>query len=217
MTVTRVQHSRITGAGGVPAAGDLAVGELFLNLTDVSLFTKDGSTVISFIPKGIIVDWYGLAATVPTGWQICDGTGDTPNLSDKFIWSADIDADVGDIGGATTDVSTSDGAHDHSGAVGNTTLAASQIPSHYHDLWQTDSENTTPNLTNSNYPTKWNVPGAPDNAYSIHGTGTTPYQGRSQSIGGGGSHNHSIGNQAAHSHTVDILPPYHRLYKIMKL
>jgi len=33
------------------------------------------------IPIGTVVMWYGLAGTVPAGWQICDGTNGTPNMS----------------------------------------------------------------------------------------------------------------------------------------
>jgi len=30
---------------------------------------------------GIIVLWYGTAGSVPTGWEVCDGSGTTPDLS----------------------------------------------------------------------------------------------------------------------------------------
>ena len=33
----------------------------------------------------MIMLWYGSAATVPTGWTICDGYGETPNLVGKFV------------------------------------------------------------------------------------------------------------------------------------
>jgi len=35
----------------------------------------------TIIPAGTIVMWYGLAATVPAGWVICDGNNGTPNMS----------------------------------------------------------------------------------------------------------------------------------------
>ena len=35
----------------------------------------------TIIPAGTVVMWYGLAATVPAGWVICDGNNGTPNMS----------------------------------------------------------------------------------------------------------------------------------------
>lgn len=45
----------------------------------------------SFPPGGIIM-WSGTIATIPTGWQLCDGTLGTPDLRNKFIIAADADA-----------------------------------------------------------------------------------------------------------------------------
>ena len=43
------------------------------------------------IPKGSIIMWSGAIASIPPGWQICDGTNGTPDLRDKFIVGADQD------------------------------------------------------------------------------------------------------------------------------
>jgi hypothetical protein len=39
----------------------------------------------SYIPQGGIIMWTGI--TPPTGWALCDGTNETPDLRDKFILS----------------------------------------------------------------------------------------------------------------------------------
>ena len=64
------------------------------------------------IPQGSIIMWYGASNTVPTGWQICDGTNGTPNLRDKFIVGA----------GSTYPVTTSGGSAD------------AVVVSHTHDI-----------------------------------------------------------------------------------
>ena len=200
----------------MPAAGDLAVGELFLNLTDASLFTKDGSTVISLIPKGLIVYWYGTIAQVPTGWAICDGTNGTPDLRDTFIYTAAIDGDVGTTGGATTDTSSTDGDHNH-GSTGGTAINIADLPAHTHKLFvNQDDGNPTPGMSASQQVNNRNESG--DNRkYVLEGSSGSATYGDSGSTGSNSTHSHTTSNGGDHSHTVDILPPYHRLHKIMKL
>lgn len=38
--------------------------------------------------KGIIVLWGGAIADIPAGWGLCDGSGERPDLRDKFIIGA---------------------------------------------------------------------------------------------------------------------------------
>lgn len=74
----------------------------------------------NIMPIGSIIMWYGTSASVPTGWQICDGTNSTPDLRNRFIIGAD--ADNGSIptssvtGSATSTGGTKDAivvTHDH--------------------------------------------------------------------------------------------------------
>ena len=37
------------------------------------------------MPKGAIVMWSGAINALPTGWALCDGTNETPNLCGRFI------------------------------------------------------------------------------------------------------------------------------------
>jgi microcystin-dependent protein len=60
---------------------------------------------------------FGPSGTIPTGWQLCDGTNSTPDLRDRFIVGAGSTYSAGNTGGANT-----------------VTLATSEIPSHAHGV-----------------------------------------------------------------------------------
>lgn len=57
------------------------------------------------IPIGMIMMWSGSVASIPFHWQLCDGTGGTPDLRDKFIVGAGNSYNPGVTGGAVD--------HDH--------------------------------------------------------------------------------------------------------
>jgi microcystin-dependent protein len=68
------------------------------------------NTLNSFIPIGSIILWYGDAGTIPTGWQLCDGSTltlpngvvyPTPDLRNRFVVGAGVNYSVGDTGGST--------------------------------------------------------------------------------------------------------------------
>lgn len=60
---------------------------------------------------------FGPSGTIPTGWQLCDGTNSTPDLRDRFIVGAGSTYSAGNTGGANT-----------------VTLATTEIPAHLHSL-----------------------------------------------------------------------------------
>lgn len=55
--------------------------------------------------KGMIVMWSGAIVDIPDGWALCDGTGGTPDLTDRFVIGAGGAYNPDDTGGAV--------AHDH--------------------------------------------------------------------------------------------------------
>ena len=70
------------------------------------------------IPLGSAIMWYGNAASIPDGWQICDGTNGTMDLRDCFIYGASADTDLLVRGGRETHVHAGGtvaegGAHTH--------------------------------------------------------------------------------------------------------
>ena len=55
------------------------------------------------MPSRGIIMWSGTAADIPTGWALCDGTGGTPDLTDRFILGAGKAYQPGATGCAATD------------------------------------------------------------------------------------------------------------------
>jgi hypothetical protein len=54
------------------------------------------------LPAGIILLWSGSIVSIPPGWAICDGTGGTPDLRDRFIVGSGTTYNPGNTGGADT-------------------------------------------------------------------------------------------------------------------
>jgi len=85
--------------------------------------TKYATTafVQSVLPRGMIMMWNSTAATIPTGWQLCNGTNGTPDLRGQFI--------VGSTGDATGSYRTGT-----SGGAAGVALSVNNLPTHTHDL-----------------------------------------------------------------------------------
>jgi len=87
------------------------------NTTDVATT----AFVQSVLPRGMIMMWNSTAATIPTGWQLCNGTNGTPDLRGQFI--------VGSTGDATGAYFTG-----NTGGATGVALSTSNLPTHTHDL-----------------------------------------------------------------------------------
>ncbi len=84
-----------------------------------------GSVQNDSLPIGSIVIWSGTVASIPVGWQLCDGTNGTPDLRDKFVVGARQDSG----GVAVTGVS---GALTKIGGEAKHTLTIVEMPPHTH-------------------------------------------------------------------------------------
>jgi microcystin-dependent protein len=183
--------------------------------------TTDDSTTIAttgftqalmqaILPAGVITMWSGSILSIPAGWALCDGTGGTPDLRNRFIVGAGDDYSVADNGGEAhstlttaelpghthTGTTDADGAHSHFVANGDTVNA------------------TTSALSSSNTIGKNGSQAATSFNYLLGGTSTTANQGLTD-------------EEAAHSHTFTTAstgdgdafenrPPYFALAYIMK-
>ena len=74
----------------------------------------DGSNLSSVpgVPSGAIILWSGASNAIPSGYVLCDGNNNTPNLQDRFVVGA----------GNTYAVDATGGSKD------------ATLPSHYHNF-----------------------------------------------------------------------------------
>ena len=64
--------------------------------------TQINTASTHYVPTGGIIMWSGSVLNIPTGWALCDGTGNTPNLQDRFVVGAGQTYAAGDTGGANS-------------------------------------------------------------------------------------------------------------------
>lgn len=192
-TVTRAQEG--TAAKAFPSGSPVE-----LRLTAQSIL--DAITIA--LPRGIITMWAGAADNVPSGWHLCDGTANTPDLRNRFIVGAGNSYAPGNTGGAlsyTPTVTVNVAGTDVQ--VGYHTLTEAEIPPHSHRMQ---------NMHYQGNPDNW------DAGNTVLSGGNDLWSG---ATGGGRGHNHPITDHG-HAHTasasaVDSRPPYYALAFIMKL
>ena len=61
------------------------------------------------VPIGGIINWSGAIVDIPDNWQLCDGTGGTPDLRNEFVVGAGDTYAVDDTGGASVHTHTPGG------------------------------------------------------------------------------------------------------------
>ena len=107
-------------------AKDLQTGALTIpgNLTVTGTISGNGITssnnVFNLLPKGIILSYY--STNPPSGWVLCDGTNNTPDLKGRFILGS----------GQGTGLTNRN--HNDKGGTETHTLTIDEIPSHTHDI-----------------------------------------------------------------------------------
>jgi hypothetical protein len=80
------------------------------------------------VPSGCIVIWSGSSGSIPSGWNLCNGSNGTPDLRDRFVVGAGSTYAVGNTGGTKDAIvvshshSVSDPGHNHSLGFQNTTI-----------------------------------------------------------------------------------------------
>lgn len=144
----------------------------------------------SLIPIGLICMWSGFSSNIPSGWALCNGSNNTPDLRDKFVLGAGKNYSVGVIGGEKEVILTIAQISSHSHDIGN----------HTHDIVQYSDYRNGTNGISLEYVSRYagfvkTLPGL--EAGSISGDTTT------STVGGGQPH--------------DNMPPYYALCFIMKL
>jgi hypothetical protein len=148
-----------------------------------------------------IMLWSGAIVDIPAGWHLCDGTGGTPDLRDRFVVGAGTDYEPGDTGGADH--------HTHGGSVGGHALTEAELAAHRHlNVIAGASDNA---LTAGTSLSQERTLGG-DTQYILNSGLGEPNIGRTGSTGAGQEHDHplTINNS-------DHLPPFFALAFIMKV
>jgi hypothetical protein len=196
--------------------------------TAATMTAAIAAATLALIPPGSIIMWTGAVGSIPAGWHLCDGTGGTPDLRNRFIMGAGAVA-TGTVGGAATH------SHGTGSATDGFALGLSQIPGHVHGVTDTGHNHT---LSDPGHNHTYNTPSTAGFSYNTGindtpfratalGSATTSTQGTGitisanvtgisiQSAGG------DVGGAAiAHSHGIpgaNHLPTYMALCFIMKL
>jgi len=168
-----------------------------VNATPAELNLLQGQT--SLVPEGSIVMFAGTIANIPTGWQLCNGTGTTtggiavPDLTGRFVVHADADS------GGTYAPGATGGSDDASlgVTVDSHVLTIDEIPAHTHTIPR-DAGKVTTSLSSGHY----------DNSDQGEKAGVTG------SVGGGLGHTHGA---TVSGTTGTNRPPYYALAYMIKL
>ena len=103
---------------GVPTTPTAAAGTSTLQIASTA-FVQTAATAA--FPSGGIIMWSGSIASIPLGWLLCNGTGSTPDLRNRFILGAGDTYAVDATGGSADAV-----------AVNHTHTASVTDPGHQH-------------------------------------------------------------------------------------
>lgn len=199
--------------------------------SDGSKATAGGSPILTAddgiaeqMPVGAIIMWYGSLGSLPTGWQLCDGSNGTPDMRGAFPRGAGGAYILGGSGGSATASGNTGagGGHTPTGSVDGHALTEDEMPSHSHGILGT---NSTSGVVDENFH-GGNMNGVPA-VYNAGGTEShrsTSSAGNplTEAKGGGNAHSHSLTMNAVADHThslasISTLPPYKQLYFIMKV
>ena len=113
---------------GTPLAPTASSGT---NTTQIATTAFVATAVAGSIPSGGIIIWSGSAASIPSGWYLCNGSNSTPDLRDKFVVGAGSTYAVADTGGSANAIVVS---HTHTATVTDPGHAHSYTTSNFTEV-----------------------------------------------------------------------------------
>ena len=215
--ITGGDASNITGNlnifGQATLVDSVALTSPAYNSNSTALATTE--FVQSVLPRGVIVMWGGSVVSIPTGWQLCDGSNGSPDLRNQFVIGAGSSYAPGSTGG-TTSVS----------------LSVNNLPAHMHTFSGNTSisGNTSPgsaNLVDPGHSHSVAAGGSGINRVSLSGSQNNSYATSTATTGitdSGHAHVFSaIGSFSGNTGTTgtgaafSIVPPFYALCYIQKM
>ena len=182
-----------------------------LNVPNISGNGSGLSGIEAFV-TGMIILWYGNTGNIPTGFVLCDGNNNTPDLRDRFVVGAGSAYSPNNTGGSSS-----------------TTLSTSQLPSHNHSVSVSGTTgNPSPALTGDvrRISEGYRVSGTASGVFTKVNDPNNPITGAASNspVAGftfDGTHTHTFsasgtsGNQGSGG-SIENRPPYYALCYIMK-
>ena len=93
------------------------VGVTSLVQAQLDTHTANIAAIVGEIPIGGIIHYSGTLASIPTNFNLCDGTAGTPDMTDKFAYGTNTELELEKLGGSADSVNVS---HTHTAvAVGD--------------------------------------------------------------------------------------------------
>jgi len=171
-------------------------------------FWFNGKVWTPVLPVGKVVPFHGAIAQVPTGYKVCDGSGEyidtigetqtIPDLRDLFIRGAGGNHEVNTEGGSSSMLNIAVELPDD---VVSHALTEPEMPKHSHKIFALDNVIVNGDATDG-ADLEWRRSGN-----SAHRTF------RTTEVGGGLAHTHSLGQTVTGSGTVN--PEYYALYYLI--
>jgi microcystin-dependent protein len=182
-----------------------------LNVPNISGNGSGLSGIEAFV-TGMIILWYGNTGNIPTGFVLCDGNNNTPDLRDRFVVGAGSAYSPNNTGGSSS-----------------TTLSTSQLPSHNHSVSVSGTTgNPSPALTGDvrRISEGFRASGTASGVFTKVNDPNNPITGAASNspVAGftfDGTHTHTFsasgtsGNQGSGG-SIENRPPYYALCYIMK-
>jgi hypothetical protein len=215
ISVTGGNISNTVGANNTLTSANL------INATATTKSYNDNSNAVattayvnSVLPRGAIIMWGGSIASIPAGWQLCDGSNSSPDLRGQFIVGAgNSQYPVAGTGGSASVTLTNSNlpSHTHSANLSGTT---DQGGAHNHTV--IDPGHVHPTLQGG-YMTSGGYFG-----YGTQGGGVTGSATTGITLAQASTHNHTMtltGNVSStgNGQSFSILPPYYALCYIQKM
>jgi hypothetical protein len=198
----------LTGVATAPTAA---------NGTNNTQIATTAFVIYNGVPSGCILLWSGSIASIPSGWNLCNGTNGTPNLIDRFVVAAGSAYPVGAAGGSADAIVVS---HNHTASSGG------QSVDHSHSGTTSGMNRSNPHSHTGPLYSEFGssavvADGGEDRPEPRSYTTNTADINHEHTFTTGGvsvDHNHGITvNTTGSSGTNANMPPYYALAYIMKL